>query len=281
MRRRRLLHLGAVTFVAAQLVLPPVLVAARDRLLFFPSQRPTAAARLPHAPKIHAELFEVPRPDGHVLVGYDVRPFGAADAPVLLCFHGNGGNVGSRANWVADLARGTGVRVVLAEYSGYGGCGGEPDSDGFIEDALAFHDRLTAEGVDPRQIVLFGESLGGVAALAVANERPSAGVITQSTFSSLSSMAWRRFGFLPLTALLARGKLDNAARAAQLDVPLLVVHGTDDEIVPFAESERLAAATERAERHVIRGAHHNDMPERGGREYLALLRERVRDWTAR
>jgi len=272
--------LGALLLL--QVGLPLLLLALRNRILFFPATRPTTEQGLPALAGVEARLITVTRPDGRTLTGYDARPGGSPDtpdAPVLLYFHGNAGNAAHRAPWLRRLVRETGLRIVLASYSGYGGNGGAPSEEDLTTDALAFHDHLTASGVDPRRIVVYGESIGGAPALAVARARPCAGVITQSTLSSLSSMAWHVHPWLPLTALLAHGMFPNAERAAALDVPYLIVHGTADEIIPFDEAEALHAAAPAAGFLPIEGAHHNDLFDVAGAPYAAEIARRVRAWT--
>lgn len=264
-----------------QVGLPLLLLAFRNRILFFPSARPTTEEGLPQLAGVDARLVTVTRPDGRTLTGYDARPAGAPDTPVLLYLHGNAGNAAHRARWLRWLVHETGLRIVLASYSGYGGNGGSPSEEDLRADALAFHDHLTASGVDPRSIVVYGESIGGAPALQLAVERPSAGVIVQSTLSSLSSMAWHVHPWLPLTSLLARGMFPNAERAAALDVPLLIVHGTADRIIPFEEAEALRAAAPGADVLPISGAGHNDLFDVGGPAYAAEIARRVRLWTDR
>lgn len=267
--------------VVVQVAIPMGLFAIRDRLIFFPAARPTTAEGLAGIQGVDAEVVEVRRADGLALTGYDVRPPGAADAPLILFLHGNAANAALRAPWLGGFARDTGVRVVLASYAGYGGNGGGPSEADLHADALAFFDHVIDSGVDPRRIVLYGESIGAAAALRLAGERPSAGVIAQSPFSSLASMVGRIYRWLPLAPFLAGDAFPNAERAAALDVPLLIVHGTADDIVPFAEGERLHAAVPRSELWPIEGAGHNDLFEVGGREFAQEIGRRVRVWTGR
>jgi fermentation-respiration switch protein FrsA (DUF1100 family) len=167
----------------------------------------------------------------------------------------------------------------MPDYSGYGGNEGSPSEDELSVDALAAYDHLVADGVDPSQIVVFGESIGGGPTLHVATNRAVAGVALQSTLSSLSSMAWRRFWWMPLAPILVSGKFDNADRVARVTAPVLIVHGTVDSIIPFAEGEKLAAVQPKAEFLRVEGADHNDLYDVAGDAYLRGLGERFRRWT--
>ena len=275
--------IGVLAAIAAiEVGLPLVLWFARDRLMFFPYADPPAAAALGgFGAGVGARVVEVVRPDGRRLAAYDARPAGTPDGgPVVLFLHGNAGNLAMRAGILGDFVRGTGCRVLAIDWSGFGGNEGSPSEDEVVADALAAIDHLRAAGVPAERLVLYGESIGGAVALAAAAQRPCAGVVAQSSFSSLSSMALRVYPWLPLTALLAQGSFPSAERARALGVPLLVAHGTRDTIVPFAEGEALhRAAGPRGELLPIEGADHNDFLAVAGDAYLRALAERFRAWT--
>jgi fermentation-respiration switch protein FrsA (DUF1100 family) len=185
----------------------------------------------------------------------------------------------ARAPLLEDFVAGTRARTVLFDYSGYGGNEGSPSEAEAERDGLAVYDYVIADGVAPERVVLYGESLGAAVALAVASQRQCAGVVAQSAFSSLSSMAWRVYPWLPLAAFLVRGSFPSNERVREIETPLLVVHGTADEIIPFSEGERLyAAASPGAEFLPVQGAGHNDFFSVAGVEYLESLGERLRSW---
>ncbi|MBK9386184.1 MAG: alpha/beta fold hydrolase [Planctomycetes bacterium] len=269
-----------VFFLVVELGIPVALWCVRDRLVFFPDAEPTAASRAHVVESAGGTLVSVRRPDGRLLAAYELAaPELEPTAPVVLFLHGNAGNLALRAELAVWLARGLQVRLLMLDYSGYGENEGTPSEAELELDALAAYDHLRAAGHDAGRIALFGESLGGALALAVAAQRPCAGVIVQSSFASLAAMARAQFPWLPLAALLARGAFPSEQRARALRCPLLVVHGTRDELVPFAQGERLhAAAGANAELLTLEGAGHNDVFERGGKPYLDELRGRLYGW---
>lgn len=278
--RRRLAGRLAGFVCLIQVGIPALLLGCKNAMLFHPAETPTTAEGLARLVGTDARLLAVTRPDGRVLTGYDARPRGAPDTPVLLYLHGNASNAARRAPWLADVVERTGLRVVLASYSGYGGNEGSPSEDEIQADALAFFDHLVASGVPAEQIVVYGESIGGGPATHVATERTCAGLILQSSFSSLSSMAWEVYPWLPLAAVVAGGDFPNAERAAAAGCPVLVVHGTADGIIPFSEGETIAAAVQGSELLPIEGAGHNDLWWVGGKAYARTISETVRRWTA-
>ena len=273
---------GLIVFLAVELLLPLVLFIARDRVIFLPSKSPSAEAGLAWADPSTTRLVKVVRTDGRRLAAYDLQPRTADEQPpVVLFFHGNAGNIAQRVAYLERFAEQTAARVLMPDYSGYGGNPGSPTEAEVYLDGLAAYDHLAAQGVAASRMVLYGESLGGAVALAVAQERPVAGIVLQSTFSSASSMARKVWPWLPLTSLLARGTFPNTERLQSLTTPAWIVHGTEDRIVPPSEAEKLyRTASEAAELRLIQGAGHNDLLDVGGAEYLEQLAERFRSWTA-
>lgn len=268
--------------VGFETVVPLLLLVGCNSLLFFPMDSPAPEAGLARFDRLDGRVARVVRPDGRELAAYDVAPRGrAADAPVVLFFHGNAGNIALRADLAAWIARTAEVRILMPDYSGYGGNAGSPSEDEIYVDALAAYDHLVKAGVEPSRIVVFGESIGGGPALHVATNRRVAGLVLQSTLSSLSSMAWRMYWWIPLAPVFVGGKFDNVGRVARVEAPTLIVHGADDSIIPIAEGERLAAAQPKAEFLRVEGADHNDLFDVAGEDYLRGLGERCRRWTSR
>jgi fermentation-respiration switch protein FrsA (DUF1100 family) len=180
---------------------------------------------------------------------------GAAEAPALVWSHGNAGNISGRADILRALAA-RGLRVLAYDYRGYGRSTGTPSEAGVYRDAVAAFDDLVARGTPPERIVLFGESLGGAVSIALAGERPCAGVAVVSSFTTLADVARRHYGFL---GAVAGKRFDSRTRVGRLAVPLLVAHGDRDEIVPFELGEALFAAAAPRKRFLrIAGAQHND-----------------------
>jgi len=174
----------------------------------------------------------------------------------LVWSHGNGGNIAGREDVLLAL-RERGLAVLAYDYRGYGRSEGRPTEAGVYLDARAAYDSERARGVDPRTIVLFGESLGGAVSIRLAGDRPCAGVAVVSTFTSLAAVARRHYG--PLAALAGR-RFDSLSRLPLVQVPIFVAHGDADEIVPFSLGETLYAAAEEPKQFFrARGFIHNDV----------------------
>jgi len=223
----------------------------QDRLLYFP-QRATVAE------VSRGGLAAWPSADG--FRGLVAQPQGAARATAIV-FHGNAGHAGHRAYYAAALAR-LGVRVILAEYPGYGPRDGEVGEGPMVEDASR-NIELAHRQYGPPLLVL-GESLGaGVAAAAVARQREDvAGVMLVTPWDRLDHVAKFHYPWLPVAWLL-RDRYDNAAHLGGFGRPVLVVVAAQDDIVPAQFGQALYRALPEPKRLlVIPDAGHNDWPGR-------------------
>ena len=228
-------------------------------LLYFPERDMIATPA--HAGLTYRDL-EFESGDGERLHGWWIDARGEGRGHVLLC-HGNAGNVGDRI-FHAELLSAAGFDVMLFDYRGYGHSSGRPDEDGTYRDARAARSCLLAQpGVDPDRIIYFGESLGGAVAIELATAHPPAGLVLLSTFTSVRSVARVHYPFIP--AALVPDAYPSLDRIRHLHVPLLVLHGDNDDIVPLAQGQALYdAAPGPKQMRVLRGAGHNDVLDRAG-----------------
>ncbi|MDD5285089.1 MAG: alpha/beta hydrolase [Desulfuromonadaceae bacterium] len=175
--------------------------------------------------------------------------------PLLIFFHGNGEVI----DYLPEQAEGfrqMGMGVLLVEYPGFGRSTGNPTESSITEMAVTAYDAvLKRDEVDPERIVIFGRSLGGGAACALAARRQSAALILQSTFTSTRPFA---HGFL-VPGLLVRDLFDNGRVVAAYRQPILLFHGINDTTVPPEQSRELLRRAPRA-RLVEFPCGHNDFP---------------------
>ena len=164
-------------------------------------------------------------------------PCAGSRLTVLFC-HGNGGNVSHRLETLR-LLHGLGLSVLVFDYSGYGRSGGKASEEATRADARAAWDWLVREqGMAPERIVLFGRSLGGAVAAGLAGELAEkgispAGLILESTFTSVPAMASYIYPWLPVRGLV-KDRYDTLATLSGLRLPVLFGHSPDDGVVPFA-----------------------------------------------
>lgn len=203
------------------------------------------------------EVLEFPTPDGERLYGWYCR----AEKPVasaLFC-HGNTGNLTISADTIPHLLA-AGLNVLFFDYRGFGRSSGTATYDGVIADAVTaarLHDRLRPQHLPS---VLYGFSLGGAIASQLIRRYAFDGLILQSTFTTLAALTRLLFPRLPLH-LLGGHLFNTMAVIRRIDVPLLVLHGTADEVVPCSMAHELfgACAASRKQIHCVEGALHKDM----------------------
>ena len=186
----------------------------------------------------------------------------------LLFCHGNAGNISHRIDNIERLVK-RGIAVFLLGYRGYGKSTGRPSEKGIYLDGLAAYDYLVeSERISPDRIALFGRSLGGAVAIEVALHREVKCLVVESTFTSLRDMSKTTFPW-SLFSPLVPNHYDSGSKIAALSVPKLIVHGKNDEIVPFWMGEKLfALAKDKKKFLAIQGAGHNDTYIVGGTVYL-------------
>lgn len=222
------------------------------RHLYFPELPSLTVTATPSDIGLAFDAVTLETADGETVTGWFV-PARPARGTVLY-LHGNAGNIGHRLDGIAMFHR-LGLNTLIIDYRGYGASSGRPSEAGTYEDARAAWLHLTeTRQMQPERIMLFGESLGGAVAAALAARHPPAGLITYASFTSVPAIARDLYPIFP--AWLARYRYDTAAALAQVTRPVLIVHSRDDEIVPFAHAEALADAAAGPKRLVeLRGGH--------------------------
>lgn len=284
---RTVLAAGGV-IVAVILAMKIAALVLEPRLTFYPVRgyhQTPAAAGLP------VEDVALRTPDGVGIHGWFVpaaspipaegtTPPGSRRPVTLLFFHGNAENIGGCLD-LATRARAAGFNLLLLDYRGYGESQGRPTEQGIYRDGEAALDHLGSRaGVDPDRIVVWGRSIGAAVAVRLAargaepagaardgsagdpgGAHPVAGLILESPFTSVPDLL-RQGEHVALLALSRLGtyRFDSAALMGRVVAPVLIVHGTDDEIAPFELGRRLyELAPGRKEMAAIRGGGHNDL----------------------
>lgn len=179
---------------------------------------------------------------------------GRPPAPVVIFAHGNGELIDHWGPWFRALPA-SGVAALLVEYPGYGRSQGSPSQNSITEIMLAAYDFLRSQpDIDAERIVAHGRSLGGGAVCALARQRPLAALVLESTFTSVPAIA-TSLGF---PSFLVLDVFDNLEAVSELEIPMLVLHGERDDLIPIAHAEALAAAA--GTEVVRRPCGHNDCP---------------------
>jgi len=243
-------------------VIAGLLLLFEKRLIYFPSRTYDVT---PAQLGLPFEDVTLTAEDGVRLHGWFL-PVRAARWTFLVS-HGNAGNVCHRLDRTLLLQARLGASVFLYDYRGYGASEGSPDEQGTYRDArAAYRWLMERQRVPVERLVIFGESIGSAVSLDLALTHPAAALVLEAPFTSVRDMA-RSTGLFPL-APFVRTRYDNLAKVAGLHLPLLVLHGDHDEVVPFAQGRRLFAAAPDPKRFfAISGAGHNDTYLVGGEAY--------------
>jgi uncharacterized protein len=246
------------------------------RLIYLPDNAavPPAATVLPGARDVALETGDGLR------LGAWLVPAAEPDRGVaVLVANGNAGNRSVRAPLASALAA-QGLTVLLFDYRGYGGNKSSPTEKGLARDVRAAQQYLVQDaGFSPDSILYFGESLGAAVVTELATEIPPGGLVLRSPFVDLASVGSVHYPFLPVRLLL-RDRYPLAEQLATIDVPVVVVYGSADTVVPAQQSRTVAAAALTLQESVeIRGADHNDRSLLDGRRLVTsvvALADRVR-----
>jgi fermentation-respiration switch protein FrsA (DUF1100 family) len=242
------------------------LYSAQRRLVFEPD-RTLHATPVDYSFPVHDVGIAVAGNPGQILHGWWI-PAANPRAKVVLYLHGNDGNVSTSMDGTAPL-RELGYSVFMLDYRGYGASGGGfPSEAGVYQDAQSAWDYLVHErGINPANLLIYGHSLGGAIAIELALRHPeAAGLVVESSFTSISDMARleARYALLPVNLFLNQ-RFDSIAKVAHLRLPVLYIHGTVDEIVPFKMGKALYEATPFARGFVaVPAGRHEDDAAVGG-----------------
>lgn len=234
------------------------LYAIQRQIVFRPDTRPPdiAAVGLPTLQAVRLNTAS-----GLDLLAWWLPP-ASPTRPILLYFHGNGGNLADRANRLRFFAA-AGDGVLMPEYPGYGGNPGTPSERSMFATATAALAFLGAQHIDDRTVAVYGESLGTAVAVYAAAGRPFGAVILESPFTSITAIARQRYWFLPVD-LLVRDKFDTLAHIDRIHAPLLIAQGARDDVVPPEMGCALfAAANEPKQRWVAPEGGHEDLAKFG------------------
>ena len=267
-RSRRGIVLGLVLALCVGLAIG-MLTALQRQLIYFPD--PT---RVPPAGDVieGARDITLRTSDGLALGAWFVPASPDSDLhTAVLVAPGNGGNRSGRAGLATELSR-RGFAVLLMDYRGYGGNPGSPSEDGLAKDAMAAALALDDLGYPAERTIYFGESLGTGVVTALQVRRTPAGVVLRSPFTELADVGAHHYPWLPVRLLL-KDRFQVTEILSDSEVPVTVIYGDRDSIVPSELSARVAdEAPALVERVVIRGADHNDEVMFGPRVADAVAR---------
>ncbi|MFH1379441.1 MAG: alpha/beta hydrolase [bacterium] len=174
----------------------------------------------------------------------------------ILFFHGNAGNISHRLEKIYVFYS-LHLNQFIFDYRGYGESQGFPTEKGLSLDAQAAYAYLTEKrGIPDDKIILYGESLGGAVAIDLAVTHKIRALITEETFSSVKDMAGIYYPLIP--GMLVSNSYDSLAKVQKITHPKLIIHSTDDDIVPYALGEKLFKEAQDPKKLLtIKGSHNS------------------------
>lgn len=226
----------------------------RQREMVFPI--PTAERTTPAAAGFTtAEEHFLTTPDGEKIIVWHVPA--KPGHSVIVYFHGNGDFLAGRVNrFEAMTADGTGL--IALSYRGYAGSTGAPSEQGMLRDAGAAY-AFAAARYETQRIVVWGFSIGTGVAVGLASEHSVGKLILEAPYTSVADVIALRYRFIP-ARFLVRDQFRSDERIGRVTAPLLIMHGTNDPVIPFAFGERLFALAHEPKRFVrIPGGGHDDL----------------------
>jgi fermentation-respiration switch protein FrsA (DUF1100 family) len=226
-----------------------------DRMIFQPPPSSYRAGQLP--------IVMLPTEHGTIATLHLPNPRAAI---TVLYAHGNAEDLGQLAPWLEELRR-AGFAVLAFDYRGYGlSTGGPPSAAGATDDmAAVYHHAVSTLKIPPSRLVLYGRSVGSGPATDLASRVPVGGLVLESAFVSA-------FRVLTRVSLLPFDRFHNLRHIRRVRGPVLVIHGTDDEVIPVSHGRRLYEAAGQPKQALwIEGAHHNDVALVGGARYWLAL----------
>lgn len=236
---------AANTWVGAKLVIGGVVIAViallwtgarwlERQLLYFPDTSRIAPAQV-GLEGVRERIIAAA--DGRELVAWyaPAKP----GQPTLLYFHGNGGHLAGRSERILTYTA-SGLGFLIMAYRGYSGSEGHPSEAANVKDARTVYETLRAEGVAAKDIFLYGESLGTGVAVQLAAQVPVGGIVLDSPYTSIVDVGAQAYPFLPVR-LLMRDRYETVRFIGKIKVPVLILHGARDDVVPVEMGRKLYA----------------------------------------
>ena len=155
----------------------------------------------------------------------------------LVLFHGNAGHLSNRIYKINELNK-LNINILLISWRGFSGNKGSPTEKNLYQDAEAAIKWLNEQKIENEQIILYGESLGSGVAVEIAKKNDFNGIILESPFTSIENSAKIYYPYLPVKLLL-KDKYDSISKVKMINIPILIMHGKKDDVVPFAMGKEL------------------------------------------
>jgi fermentation-respiration switch protein FrsA (DUF1100 family) len=266
-RIKRMFVSALIGLLAGYLLLVVFVYFIQGRMVYFPTKE---IANTPLDIGLHFEEVILRTSDGINISAWFI-PAQKERGVILFC-HGNAGNISHRLDSI-KIFHDLNLSVFIFDYRGYGSSDGSPSEKGTYRDAeAAFRYLVETRNIDPRKIVIFGRSLGSAVAAEIGFRFNSAALILESGFTSVADLGRKYYPYLPVK-LLSRFDYSTARKVGRIDIPKLIIHSLDDDIVPFEHGEKLFAKAAEPKMFLQIKGSHNDGFAVSGKAYINGLND--------
>ncbi len=183
----------------------------------------------------YEEVF-IPTPNGNKLKAWFHKK-DLAEKKTLVFFHGNAGDLNNRI-YKLNLIKDFDINFLIVAYRGFSGNQGKPTEQGLYEDAQSALDWLKKQKITENNIIVYGESLGTGVSVEVSQNKNFAGIILESPFTSMVDAGKFYYFYLPVSLLL-KDRYETLKKLKNIKIPILVMHGKKDKIVPFYMGKKI------------------------------------------
>ena len=226
LKRRNFLLEIIVGILAIYMLVLILLFIFQRNLMYHPDENNYFGDKL----KVNIEKVKINTSDNINLLAWfhkkDLKKF-----KTIVYFHGNAGKLENRIhklNHFKDMK----VNFLIIAWRGFSGNEGKPSEEGLYEDGNSSIRWLKNLGLTEKDIIIYGESLGTGIATEIAQNKNFAGLILETPFTSMIDAAKNFYPYIPVDLIL-KDKYKNNVKIKNINVPLLVMHGEEDQIVPF------------------------------------------------
>ena len=229
--RNNLLQIILVIFFIYFLILVFLYFYQRN-LLYHPNENNYSEDKI----SVDIEKVRIKTSDNIELLGW-YHEKNLKDFKTLIFFHGNAGSLENRIHKLNHF-RDMNINFLIIAWRGFSGNKGNPSEQGLYEDGKSAIDWLIKKGVSEKNLILYGESLGTGVATHLAQNKNFAGVILETPFTSMIDAAKKFYPYIPVKLLL-KDKFENYKKIKNINLPILIMHGEVDQLVPFSMGKKI------------------------------------------
>ena len=229
--RNNLLQIILVIFFIYFLILVFLYFYQRN-LLYHPNENNYSEDKI----SVDIENVRIKTSDNIELLGW-YHEKNLKDFKTLIFFHGNAGSLENRIHKLNHF-RDMNINFLIIAWRGFSGNNGNPSEQGLYEDGKSAIDWLIKKGVSEKNLILYGESLGTGVATHLAQNKNFAGVILETPFTSMIDAAKKFYPYIPVKLLL-KDKFENYKKIKNINLPILIMHGEIDQLVPFSMGKKI------------------------------------------